>query len=144
MNAATTTPRMDMRDPQVLLMISKAAAEFDFAANGRPSSFDATRRLAGVLKQWLPGPVQDDATVAQFDVSTVGVVSRVFPTTRQTKVSDVVNQAWSMANRLENVSEGTGTTALTEYRSFCIRLGHSLIRFRSSVERSRPSNPYKR
>lgn len=137
--------RLDMHDPELLFIVSEAAAEFDFAANGHPpDDFQATHRLAEVLQQWVPNRVGDGTTVAHFDVSTVGIASQVFDAKKSTRVSEVVNQIWELAEKFRQIERCSDREQLENYRGVCVKLGRSLLDFRASVDQYCPANPYKR
>ena len=145
MEATLYDSRLDKNDPELLFIVTEAAAELDRAANHRrPAEFLATQQLANVLKQWVPSRAGEGATAARFDVSTVGIASQVFNATRATKVCEVVNQVWEMAEKFEHIERCSSISEFEEGRGFCVKLGRSLLDFRASADQYYPSNPYKR
>jgi hypothetical protein len=143
-------------DPWLPLVASQAAIEFDKAAQGIPVVFHAAPRLVEFLRSSLNKPAATADATRGLDIGTVGIVGRALDESwKQTQtVSDIVAQAWEVAESMASTTSGPPAATSTEnaesgptldqLRKFCVALANSLITYRGSLREGKPVSPYRR
>ena len=143
---AAETPQLGTSNPRLPLLISKAGIEFDLAAKGKNIGFESVRLLSDFIKQTLGRPPAEGASITSLDSAAVGIIGRALtkPPTRETTITDVVTQAWEMAEQMKTTSSASDIALLEKYKRFCIELGNSLLRYGDTLSPFRSQDPHKR
>ena len=132
--APTTLPgyrQMRVSDPELPLIVSRAAIEFDSAIQGKPVEFAAARRLADFLSMALDCSPGEAGGQRNLDVTVVGIVGQALrdPGTNRpvTTVADVVQEAITIVKGLAEPRRIDAESQFLFLLEFCVAFGNGLI-----------------
>lgn len=139
---------VNVLDPKLSWLASKAAVELDLLINGNDVTLDSVRQLAGQLRGTLPTSVGDPmARSLSVDTETELILGRAFAESGDdpsTILSKLMARTDEISEELSVAKEESGQPNLETLRSFCLALSQSAAAYRQSVLDVRPPHPYRR
>jgi len=138
------TQQLRMSDPRLPLIVSRAAIEFDNAANGTQVDFAAAKKLAEFLRSAFDCTAGRPVEQRNMDMNAVDIVGLALEQPATAMIVDVVAKAALIVSKLENPTQDQEGASLTSLRDFCVAFGNGLISYRESLRDSLPVNPYRR
>jgi hypothetical protein len=132
--------RISATDPNLAFLASRAAIQLDRMIQGKSTSNEAVRELAGQLKSATFHVAQEEPA-ALWDPSTVSLLRNAIDakgTSPVTTIDELIGAATKIAQQLETTTDQSkNTTDIERLRSFCVGLSNSAIAHeRSQIETS--------
>ena len=147
-NGVDTTAIAYGRDFDLPMLASQAAIEVDNAILGRATDFDALKQVVQFLRSSFERPMPSQGGKYNLDLRAITIVGRVLFDVGYAKqvdtVSDLVNKAWEIADRMEKSTADSDTPTLEQIRAFCIAVANGASSYWQSLQDLKPTNPYKR
>ncbi len=136
---------MDTATVDLPLLALEAANELDEMIEGRGIGLVSVRKLAAILKTAFQSKEAVPAQNIFVDSLSIAVVSYAIDETegkKPTTVSELISQALSVANILEN-TDSTKDESLRRMRDFCMALSKASSAINQSIYEMPPTHPFR-
>lgn len=151
MTTANTTDevtRLQIMDPDLPLLASKAAIELDNAIAGRPADLEPVKRLASLLRDSIGQADTPGSLKSLMDPPTVTALGRALRESGGTGSITTVDQLFAksreIADRLTDTRSGTDKDHLRWAREFFVALARGAVAHRHSARSRRRTHPARR
>lgn len=123
-------------EPNLSLLASQAAIELDNHLLGKSTELDAVRSLAEQLDAATMAVGGSEERQALMDAPTVSVLSSALDSCslRVHTLAELADEAWKMANDLQDTGKTTDRQRIEQLRSFCVFLATNARSLRRSIQ----------
>ncbi len=147
-NKTDEVKRLQIMDPDLPLLASKAAIELDNEIAGRPADLEPVRRLASLLRNSIAQADTAGSLKSLMDPSTVTALGRALSESGGagsiTTVDQLFAKSRDIADQLTDSGSGTDKVDLRWAREFFVALARGAAAHRHSARSRRRKHPARR